>query len=348
MAWDWDKLQQQKKARQGGAPPQMDEVFEKFKNMKGGFPGLWIVIVVLIIFLAWNMIYKINPNEVGVIQRFGKHVRTTMPGAHIKWPSGIEKLTKVPVRLVQKEEFGFHTIAPGVRTRFASGSAYIEESLMLTGDLNVAIVPWVVQYNIKNPEDYLFKVRNKKSTLRDLSESTMRLVVGDRSITEVINKRSEIADRAKILLQKELDEAETGINVTTIEMQKTNVPEPVQPSWNEVNQAQQEKEEMIYEAQKQYNKVIPQAKGKAEQTIKEAEGYATERVNNAKGDAARFISLYEEYSKAKDVTKRRLYLEALKDVFPKLGNKYIIDSEQENLLPLLNLDKSSSSMGGKK
>jgi membrane protease subunit HflK len=174
----------------------------------------------------------------------------------------------------------------------------------------------------------------------------MRLVVGDRSITEVINKRSEIADQAQLLLQKELDEAETGINVTTIAMQKTTVPERVQPSWNEVNQSQQEKEKVIYEAQKQYNTVIPQAKGQAEQTIKEAEGYALDRVNRAKGDAARFTSLYEEYSKAKDVTKRRLYLETLKDVFPKLGKKYIVDSDQKNLLPLLNLGDKSSAIGG--
>ena len=350
MAWDWDKLQQQKKARQGGPPPQVDEVLEKFKNMKGRFPGVWIIIVIMVmIFLGYNMIYKINPNEVGVIQRFGKHVRTTMPGAHIKWPAGVETLTKVPVRKVQKEEFGFRTISPGVRTRFASESAYIEESLMLTGDLNVAIVPWVVQYNIKDPHKYIFKVRDVKATLRDLSESTMRLVVGDRSITEVINKRSEIADQAKARLQMELDEAETGINVTTIEMQKTNVPESVQPSWNEVNQAQQEKERMIYEAQEQYNKLIPQAKGQAEKTIKASEGYALDRVNRAKGDAARFLSLYEEYSKAKDVTKRRLYLEALKDVFPKLGNKFIVDEQQKNLLPLLNLGgQSSSNTGGEK
>jgi len=342
MAWDWDKLQQQKKARQGGPPPQVDEVLEKFKDLKGKFPGAWIVVVLLVIaFLAFNMIYKINPNEVGVVQRFGRHVRTTMPGPHIKWPAGIEKLTKVPVREVQKEEFGFRTITPGVRTRFASDSAYLDEALMLTGDLNVAIVPWVVQYNIKDPYNFLFKVRNVKSTLRDLSESTMRLVVGDRSITEVINKRDEIANQAKMLLQKELDEAETGINITTIEMQKTNVPEPVQPSWNEVNQAQQEKERMIYEAQEQYNKMIPQAKGQAEKTIKAAEGYALDRVNRSRGDAARFNSLYEEYSKAKDVTKRRLYLEALKDVFPKLGNKFIVDSQQKNLLPLLNLDKTT-------
>jgi membrane protease subunit HflK len=347
MAWDWEKLQQQKKGKQSGPPPQMEDVFEKIREMKGKFPGAGVFIVILIIvILAWNMIYKIDPNEVGVIQRFGEHVRTTYPGPHIKWPSGIESLTKVPIRQVQKQEFGFRTIRPGVRTEYASDRAFLGESLMLTGDLNVAVVPWVVQYNIKEPDKYLFKVRNVEYTLRDLAESTMRLVVGDRSIDEVINKRKEIADQAKDRLQRELDEAETGINITTLEMQKTNVPEPVQPSWNEVNQAGQEKERMIEQAQKEYNTIIPQAMGQAEKTIKEAEGYALDRVNRAQGDASRFLALYEEYSKAKDVTRRRLYLEALSDVFPKLGNKYIVDNEQRNLLPLLNLGQSISKSGG--
>ncbi len=345
MAWDWDKLQQQRQ-RQGGAPPQMDEVLDKIKKMKGGFFGGWVIIVVLIaLILAWNMIYKIEPNEAGVIQRFGKHVRTTMPGLHAKFPSPIETLSKVPIRKVQKEEFGFRTLQADIRTRYAPETAYQSESLMLTGDLNVAVVPWVVQYNIKNPEKYLFKVRDVTATLRDLSESTMRLVVGDRSITEVINKRGEIANRAKELLQQELDEAETGINITTIEMQKTNVPEPVQPSWNEVNQAEQEKEKMIEQANARYNSQIPQARGQAEKTIKEAEGYALDRINRAQGDAARFLALYEEYSKAKDVTKRRLYLEALREILPKLGDKYIVDAGQKNLLPLLNLGQS---IGGEK
>jgi modulator of FtsH protease HflK len=343
MAWDWEKLQQQKKSRQGGAPPQVDEVIEKFRNMKGQFPGIWIIVIIFVfIVLAFNTIYKIDSNEVGIIQRFGRYDRTTMPGPHIKWPSGIEKLTKVPVSSVDKEAFGIQSDSNNKNSNFTS----TEESLMLTGDLNVAIVPWVVQYNIKDPYNYLFKVKEVKATLRDLSESTMRLVVGDRSITEVINKRGEIANQAKELLQKELDEAETGLNVTTIEMQKTNVPLPVQPSWNEVNQAGQEKETMILAAKKQYYDVVPKAKGDAAKTIKAAEGYALDRVNRAKGDAARFISLYEEYSKAKDVTKRRLYLEAINDVFPKLGDKYIIDSQQKNLLPLLNLDKLKTSTGG--
>lgn len=172
-----------------------------------------------------------------------------------------------------------------------------------------------------------------------MSEAAMRLVVGDRSINEVISKRLEIADEAKIILQEELDHAKTGINVVTIEMKKTNVPGPVQDSFNEVNQAVQQKEQMIYQAREDYNKAIPAARGEAERTIRAAEGFALDRVNRAKGDASRFMAIYNEYKQAKDVTKRRLYLEMLKDLFPKIGQKYIIDAEQKNLLPFLNLGK---------
>jgi membrane protease subunit HflK len=345
MPWDWDKLQKQKMGRSGSGgnpPPQMDEVINKFKGLKGKLPGFWIIIaLVIILILISSSVYTIGVNEVGVIQRFGKYVRTTSPGLNFKLPWGIEKLTKVKVRLVYKEEFGLRTIMPGVRTQYARPTAYLNESLMLTGDLNVAVVPWIVQYRIKDPYKYLFKVRNVNSTLRDLAEASMRMVVGDRSINEVISKREEIADQAKQLLQKELDEAETGLNVVTIEMKKTNVPEPVQPSFNEVNQATQEKERMIYQAREDYNKAIPAARGEAEKTIKAAEGYALDRVNRAKGDAARFLALYAEYAKAKDVTRRRIYLETLKDIFPRLGSKFIVDADQKNLLPLLNLGKET-------
>jgi membrane protease subunit HflK len=336
MAWDWDKLQQQRGSHHGTSP-QMDNIIEKIKGMKGKFQGWWIIIIILVFIIGFSMAYTVAVDEVGVIQRFGRYVRTTSPGLHFKLPSGIEKITKVPVRRVQKEEFGFKTVEAGIQTKYTAEPASLGESLMLTGDLNVAVVPWIVQYRIEDPYKYLFKVKDVTKTLRDLSEAAMRLVVGDRSINEVINKRAEIANEAKALLQNELDRAETGINVVTIEMKTTTVPELVQPSWNEVNQAGQEKEKMIYQAREEYNKSIPQAKGQAEKTIKAAEGYALDRVNRAQGDASRYLSLYEEYSKAKDVTRRRLYLEALSDVFPKLGNKYIVDSEQKNLVPLLNM-----------
>jgi membrane protease subunit HflK len=338
MAWDWEKLQQQRRGGGGGPPPQVNEMINRIKGVKGKVPGVWLIIVLIIIlYLGSSSFYTVGVDEVGIVQRFGEYVRTTPPGLSFKLPSGIEKVTKVKVRFVYKEEFGFRTLKADVRTRYASGDAYLPESLMLTGDLNVAVVPWIVQYRIKDPYNFLFKVRNPRSTLRDLSEATMRLVVGDRSINEVISKREEIAAQAQTLLQKELDEAETGISVTTIEMKKTNVPEPVQPSFNEVNQAVQDKEKMIYQAREEYNKRIPQARGDAEKTIREAEGYALDRVNRAQGDAARFSSLYQEYAKATDVTRRRLYLEAIREILPKMGEKYVVDGEQKNLLPLLNL-----------
>jgi membrane protease subunit HflK len=345
MAWDWEKLQQQRRSAGGGPPPQVNEVINKFKGMRGKFPGIWLIIIaLLVLYMGSSTFYTVGVDEVGIVQRFGKYVRTTPPGLSFKLPRGIEKVTKVKVRFVYKEEFGFRTLKADVRTRYASGDAYLPESLMLTGDLNVAVVPWIVQYRIKDPYNFLFKVRDPTGTLRDLSEATMRLVVGDRSINEVISKREEIAVQARELLQNELDEAATGINVTTIEMKKTNVPEPVQPSFNEVNQAVQDKEKMIYQAREEYNKRIPQARGDAEKTIREAEGYALDRVNRSQGDASRFSALYEEYAKAEDVTRRRLYLEAIREILPKMGDKYIVDEEQNNLLPLLNL---GGSKGGK-
>jgi modulator of FtsH protease HflK len=342
MNWDWEKLKEQQQTK-APIPPQMDEFIQKFKKLK--LPGGPLLILIIIaLFLGSSSFYTVAVDEVGVIQRFGKYVRTSQPGLNFKMPTGIEKVTKVKVRRIYKEEFGFQSEVPRQRSRFASGSDSKNVSLMLTGDLNVAVVPWIVQYRIKDPYNYLFKVRNVRKLLIDMSEAAMRVVVGDRSINEVISKRDEIAVEAKNVLQKELDIAEAGINIVTIEMKKTNVPEPVQPSFNEVNQSGQEKEQMIYQAREDYNKAIPAAKGEAERTIRTAEGYSLDRVNRAQGDTARFIALYSEYAKAKDVTKRRLYLETLKELFPKLGPKYIIDSDQKNFLPLLNIGKQNGGL----
>jgi membrane protease subunit HflK len=322
-------------------PPSLEEVIsklqDKFRGKMPKIPGVWIALAIVALIWIVSSVYTVAVDEVGVVQRFGKYIRTTQPGLHIKLPKGIEKITKVRVRRVYKEEFGLRTIRAGVETKYAPSKAYMGESLMLTGDLNVGVVPWIVQYRINDPYKYLFKVRDVRSTLRDLSEAIMRQVVGDRSINEVISKRQEIADEAKVMLQEALNEAETGLRLVTVEMKTTTVPEPVQPSFNEVNQAIQEKEKMIYQAKEEYNKSIPAAKGEAQKTIKGAEGYYLDRINRAKGDAARFTSMWKEYTKAKDVTRRRLYLEALHDLFPKLGNKYIVDSELRGVLPLLNL-----------
>jgi len=339
MNWDWEKLKKQQESKGGGiTPPKMDDLVEKFKKFK--IPGSPLLILLLVlIFLGTSMFYTVAVDEVGVVQRFGKYVRTSQPGLNFKLPSGIEKVTKVKVRRIYKEEFGFRSIREDTRARGLAVGDISNVAIMLTGDLNVALVPWIVQYRIKDPYNFLFKVDDVRTLLIDMSEAAMRLVVGDRSINEVISKREEIAVEARGVLQEELDNAESGINIVTIEMKKTNVPEPVQPSFNEVNQATQEKEKMIYQAREDYNKAIPAARGEAERTVRAAEGYALDRVNRAKGDAERFKALYAEYAKARDVTKRRLYLETLRDLLPKLGDKYIIDSDQKNVLPLLNLGK---------
>jgi modulator of FtsH protease HflK len=349
MNWDWEKLRenQQKfeKQRDGGRPgmpkpPQIDELLEKFKGFK--LPVVLLIIVVLsALFFGSSTFFTIELDEVGVIQRFGKYNRIAQPGLGFKLPSGIEKVTKVKIKRVYKEEFGFQTVQGSSNFRFSNETSSQETSLMLTGDLNVAVVPWIVQYRIANPSDYLFMVKDVRAILRDMSEATMRTVVGDRSINEVISKREEIAVAARHMLQKEMDQAQSGINIVTIEMKKTNVPEPVQNSFNEVNQAIQEKEQMIYKAREEYNKAVPLARGEAKRVIKDAEGYAIDRVNRAQGDGAKFTSVYKEYVKAKDVTKTRIYLESMLEIFPKLGTKYIIDSDQKNLLPFLNMGQEN-------
>ncbi len=320
-------------------------------NPKGSNPNLNVKKVVIgiilgilgIIFLS-TLLYQVGTEEVGVITRFGKFLSTTQPGLHMKIPYGVDRVDKVPVARVQKEEFGFRTLSAGVRTEFVKGRNP-EESLMLTGDLNSAIVEWIVQYRIADPVDYLFKVRSVRSTLRDASETVMRQVVGDRSVDEVIIlSRREVAQEAAEMLQDILNSYETGIQIVTLELKDVNPPDPVKPAFNEVNEAKQEKERMVNEAWEAYNKVIPKAAGEAEKTIRQAEGYALNRVNRAKGDANKFVAVWKEYNRSKDVTRRRLYLETLNEVLPRVGRKYIIDSEQKGLLQLLSLEEK----GGEK
>ena len=274
----------------------------------------------------------------GVIQRFGKFVRTTSPGLHVKLPLGIEKLTKVPVQRQLKQEFGFRTRRPGIRTQYAVTPESTSEAVMLTGDLNVAVVEWIVQYKIKDPYKYLFKLRDADMTFRYMNEAVVREVVGDNSVDEVITVgRARIALEAKEALQKLCDLYGIGIEVNQLVLQDVNPPDQFKPSFNEVNEAQQEKERKINEAWSDYNQVIPKAKGEADQTILAAQGYSTARINNAQGDAARFRSIYREYARAPLVTRKRLYLEALNEILPKFKKKIIFDEKQKNVLPLLNL-----------
>ncbi|GBE40138.1 modulator of FtsH protease HflK [bacterium BMS3Bbin09] len=301
-----------------------------------------IVIAIVVVIFVFSLWFTIEPEEVGVVLRFGKYTRTVEPGLNFKLPFGIEQVYKVPVERQLKLEFGFRSVTPGVRTSYST-TKYKEESLMLTGDLNAAEVEWIVQFRINDPYKYLFRVRNAEQTFRDINEAVMREIVGDRTVDEVLTVgRQEVATAVTVMLQKLCDQYELGIKVDQVVLQDVNPPESVKPAFNEVNEAQQEREKLINQAKSEYNKVIPKARGEADRTIEEAKGYALERVNQAQGEASRFNSIFAEYSKAKEVTRQRIYLETMHDVMQKVGRKLITDEEATGILPLFQLEKGGA------
>jgi len=313
---------------------------KQWRKVRGQLPWGLIIVVLLALVLLVDAFYSIEPEEEGVVLRFGKFIKTTPPGLHVKIPFA-DDVIKVPVERQLKEEFGFRTERADIRTQYAQGD-FSDESLMISGDLNLADVEWSVQYRIIDPEKFLFRVRNVRDTFRAMNETVMREVVGDRTINEVITfGRVELAGVVQERLQELCDQYQTGIRVDRLVLQNVFPPEPVRPSFNEVNQAEQEKDQKIKTAQEEYNKVIPRARGEAEQVIRQAEGYALDRVNRARGEAARFDSLYEEYRKAPEVTRKRLYLETLNEILPRAGGKVVLDEDVSGLLPLLNLGTSA-------
>lgn len=288
--------------------------------------GLWVL---------WGTIYTVTPEEVGVVLTFGEYTSVSEPGLHFKLPGPVQTVWKVPVQRQLKEEFGFRTIGSAVRSQFDSVN---EESAMLTGDLNVAVVEWTTQYRVSDPYLYMFKVRNITETFRDMNEAVMRTVVGDRSVTEVLTiGRQEIASEVERRLQEMCDQYDTGIRIEQIVLQDVNPPDPVRPSFNEVNQAQQERERMINDARAQFNREVPAARGEALRAVEQAEGYAVDRVNRSEGDAARFQLVYEAYRRAPEVTRRRLYLETMLQLLPSVRQKVIVDQDIDGLLPMINL-----------
>lgn len=308
---------------------------EKLRKLK--FPKqiiLLIVAVILLLILFFGSFYQVQPEEVGMVLRFGAYSRTTEPGLRMKLPL-LETVLKVPVQRQLKQEFGFRTVEAGIRSQF-SAAGMTDESLMLTGDLNVAVVEWIVQYRVTDPFKYLFRVRNVTGTFRNMTEAVMRAVVGDRTVTEILTVgRLEIETTVIERLQELCNLYETGITVDQVVLQDVNPPDPVKPSWDAVNQAQQQRDRLINEARAEYNQVIPRARGEAEQTILQGEGYALERVNRAEGDAARFKDLYEAYRRAPEVTRQRMYLETMQKVLPRIGGKIFVDKDAKGILPLL-------------
>jgi membrane protease subunit HflK len=312
-------------------------------------PVRWIstgLIVFGVLLFAWTGFYTVPAESEAVVLRLGRFSHVVPSGLHFKLPLGIDTTRIVPVKRQLKQEFGFGTAGATAPSQASPETEWNEEKAMVTGDLNAALVEWVIQYRIERPDRYLFNVRSPDSTLRDASESVMREVVGDRTVDEVITiGRQEVEDEALQKLRALTASYDMGIKVDQVQLKNVNPPEKVQASFNEVNQAQQEKERAINVANGEYNKEIPRARGRADQTIRAAEGYAQQRVNQAEGEVAAFNALLAEYSKAPEVTRRRLYLETMSEVLPKVKNKVIVSEDVKGLLPLLNLGSAAGAKG---
>jgi modulator of FtsH protease HflK len=329
-------------------PDVLAELRKRWQGFGGGGGSIiGVAALVLALFVLWSSWFTVQPEETAIVLRFGRVARSVGPGLHFKWPWGVEQVVAVPTARVLKEEFGFRTTAPMQRTDYAPGSpALKDESLMLTGDLNVIDVQWIVQYRIEDPIAFLFRVRNTPQTLRDVSEAVMRRVVGNRVGSDVLTVgRVEISREVRDEMAKILDEYGTGVRLVTVELQDVTPPDPVKPAFNEVNEARQDRERTINQAQEQANREIPKARGEAARTVTEAEGYALERVNRARGEADRFVSVLAEYRRATDVTRRRLYLEALSAMLPEVKSIYVVDEDQKSIIPWLSLEGARAGTG---
>ena len=311
------------------------------------------VVVLLVGFGVMSSFYKVNPGEHAIVLTMGRYIGkpVTEEGLKFNWPFGIDRVTKVNVAEVRQAVFGFDKATGRPRT-----IAHRETSQMLTGDLNIASVEWSTQYRVDKAYEYLFKVRSAVETFRDMNEAVMREIVGDRTINEVLTVgRTEIQQEVKEKLQALADQYELGIRLTQVILKDVNPPVSVKQSWNDVNQAQQEKSSMINKAEAEKNTVINKAKGEAKRTILDAEAYAIERVNNAQGDADLFKQVFSAYQKSPEVTRKRIYLETIGKVLATQQRdngeggfvveqgprKIIMDEDSKGLLPLLNLNQEA-------
>jgi len=319
-------------------PPPLSNTIT-FVRPKLNFSPKWIIalpVLILLVVGVFTSFYTVSPEAVAVVQRFGRFQQIAEPGLHFKLPYSIDTATIVPVRRQLKLEFGFST--PLASNPDQNSQTPELERDMVTGDLNAAQVEWILQYSISSPKDYLFHFHEPGPTLRDLTEGVICEVIGDRTVDEVLTiGRTEIEAEGLLRLQTILQKLEMGVSAEQIQLKNVHPPGPVQRSFDEVNRAQQEREQMINEANGEYNRVIPKAKGLADQRLSGAEGFAVQRINEAEGDVARFKELLIQYDKAPAITKQRLYLETMNEILPQMGPKIVIDEDAKQFLPLLNL-----------
>nr|MBF0221143.1 FtsH protease activity modulator HflK [Desulfobulbaceae bacterium] len=321
---------------EGGMPPGIGKVIPQI---------LLVVAALFVVNILSSSFYTIEPGEQGLVLRFGKFLKITNPGLNFKVPL-LDSLYKVDVETVRKEEFGFRTRVPGQKTTFDK-RGYQTESLMLTGDKNVIDVAWIVQYKVSDPLNFIFKVKDPQQAVRDVSEKAIRRVVGNQDFDFALQNREIIETRTTRELQSTLDVFESGIRIVTVKLQDVNPPETVKPAFNEVNEADQDMKRLVNEAEETYNRVIPKAKGSAKQILEEAHGYAVERVNLSQGEVGRFLNILREYSGAKEVTRRRMYLETMEKILPEVESIYMLDESQKSILPLFDISKNSGSLPGK-
>jgi len=350
---------------QGGKPPSPEdfiaELLKKLKQTFGGGRGtppgdddgqaplndspstpfggmgkvLLIILAVIVIQVVYSSFYTIKPGERGVVLRFGKYSKTAPPGLNFKIPL-VDTVTKVDIETVRKEEFGFRTKVPARQTVYQK-EGFDNESLMLTADKNVIDVEWIVQYKVRDPFMFLYKVQDVRQAVRDVSETTIRRIVGNMDFDYVLSNREILAGETAKEVQAKLDSYQGGVDIVTVQLQDVNPPETVKPAFNEVNEADQDMKRLVNEAEEAYNKVIPKASGDAKKIVEEAKGYAVQRVNESKGETSRFLAIMKEYQAAKDVTRQRMYLETLQAVLPTVKNIYVMDKEQRSILPFLDI-----------
>src|SRR5574344_340325 len=316
----------------------MEENTKKSKRNLFAKPStyIWIIILLLIISAAGSSFYVVDQTEQAVITRFGKYYQTVSPGLHYKLPFGIDKNYLVKVTIIQTEQFGFKTVKSGRNNEYKNNIA--SEATMLTGDLNIVDVEWTIQYRITDPVKWLFGVEEKENTIRDISRSVINTLVGDRAILDVMSsERSTIENQAVVMMNNNFNQFGLCITVQSVKLQNIIPPTGVQDAFEDVNKAVQDMNRFINEGKEAYNAQIPKAQGEADQQLQIAEGYAAERVNMAKGDVARFNSVYEEYKKSPVVTKERIYLEAMDEIFGSDKKPDLIDGQLDNILPVKNL-----------
>ena len=312
----------------------------KFNPQKGILPLLIVIAIIAAVIGGSSSMYKVDTEETGVVLRFGKFAKFSNPGLHFKIPFGVEQVYLVPTGRVLKEEFGYRTVTPGIRTTY-SKQGLEEESLTLTGDLNVSDVEWIVQFQVSDPFKYIFKIKDPIGTIRDIAEAMVRKAIGNANVTQVLTtERAALADQIQQSLQATLKQYDIGVRIVTVKFQDVNPPEAVKDAFNEVNEAEQQKESLIFQAREQFNREVPKARGEAKRRLQEAQGYAVERINKARGETNRFVALLTEYEKAPIVTRRRIHIETMEEVLPNLDETYIMDDKSGGLLPLLPLRKT--------